>query len=1386
MNKIIYIKGFKLTLILVLTLSVCSVFSQVNLSHKSGWFYIEENENVFVNGNITSLDSNEDPIINLGEFYITDSISCFGTNKIFGAAPDTIKGNVYLVGVKPQYFAGDKNIRFGNVFIQNIYDSLFLENNVDVYNKLKLDFGNIYINDFKTLDLLKTGRLIGETNSKRIFSNNYGQIHFNPPLINGNTYNDISGCGIDLTINGNLGINSNLYRKNVQQVNVSNGSIDRFYFFNPDNNGFVSNPAIRYLDTIELHNNIEDSLRLFLSTSFGNTWTEEGGTTDINADITNSSSGYSMLLNSQAMLTLAEGDCDNPPYLKFEEDTIPLCDYSPAYLYADGVIGMASVWSNGSVNADSIQVTTPGTYKLTITDTRGCRFTDSVVVINAPNPVADFSVPPICIGSTSQFNNLTTIYSGSSTYKWDLNDPYTPNLDTTSEINPSITYQNQGSFVVNMEATSNYGCKSSKTKTAYVNPYPNVSFSIADNCEDSIISIVNSTTVLPNATISYQWSFGNGTSSTAKNPVVNYNNYGPYYIKLEASSKSCTSVDSTIILIHPNPHASFTANSACLNQNTVFNNTSSIDLGTNTYNWNFDNGNTSGLNNPSYLYNTAGTYNVRLKATSDKGCTNDTTIQVNVNALPNPSFTAAATCMGDSMQLLNNSNSTSQYEWSFANNVFSNDYESKFVFNTSGTKTVTIKETDINGCISTINQSVISKPKPIADFVLSQGCEQENISFLNASSTPSGSMSYLWDFDDNQTSNLNSPNHIFTTHSVYNVKLKAENNGCFDSIIKPIQIYPKPVLDFGGQISTCADSLILDAQNNGSVYQWSDLSTQQTLTVKNDGLYWVNITTNQGCNHTETVNVQLSSVVSPSLGIDSVYCDFASINAGYPGSNYLWSNGDTTQSVEIYNTDTVWVEVTDQNGCVGRDTIIAGVVPTLIPDLGADLQFCDGESGILTFSQSGKSYLWNTASVNDSILINNQGLYWIEMIDSNNCISRDSIQITYNPNPVLNLGLDANYCDSVYFDISQSNTSYLWDNGSTIAERKVFSNGVYWAEVTDITTGCNSLDTINLSVSASPIVNLGNDTILCSGEMLSIDAGYSSFSKLWNTGDTSQYILASSTGEYVVNVTSTEACVGVDTINIIVSNPLNNYLGSDFVLCNNTVAQISSPINNAIYQWMLNDSILVDTTQSIIVGETGELVSIITNQLGCSAYDTINLLETGSEANASFLVATQDIYTDDTVQFVNLTYPSPFSNYWTFSDGTFSIAPNPTHRFYNAGTYRVLLEVDNGICTDTISKLINVQPAIPRHQFANSEDLFVSYSLYPNPNDGIFNLEMKLLEESVVVVSFLDMYGKLVRRESVKSKDFLINYNFPELAAGMYFINMSAEKQTVVLKFIKK
>lgn len=1379
----------------ILSVFICigasfQVNAQQQVNHEDDWFRIMPGTLVTIKGSLTSLVGNPQQISNQGTITISDSVVCYGDNKIFGDFPDTVTASVYLDGTTKQQFLGDQNMRFGNLYIQNTSDSLEVLNTVEIANFIQLDQGNVLVEN-DTLNLIHTGRIIGETNDDRIYTNEYGVIRLERPLIGGNSYANIAGTGLDISADGNLGASVEVFRRNHEQVNVANGSTERYFYFNPTQNGFVSAAGIHYLDPIELGVNNEDSLSLYLSETSGSTWTHEGGTLNTSTDYVNMGASDQFVLTQNSMITLASKHCDSLPYIHFDVDTIPLCGGDAAYLSPDGVIGMSSAWSTGVFDQDSIQVSSPGVYSVEITNLYGCSNSDSVVVITAPNPVADFTVGPVCTGDTSLFNNLSTIASGTMTYVWELGDVYTTELDTSTLFEPSIAYSNVGTYTAELTVTSNYGCTVSTTKNAIALPYPEIDFTVDNACGDSLLTIANSTTVSPNAGILYNWDFGNGDTSTDVNPMYAFQSIGTQTISLTATSNGCVSDSVVTVEIYPNPTASFTNASTCFGDLSSFVNTSTIASGTISSNWTFGPGATTTLDNPDYAFSAAGTYPVNLEVSSNNGCSHDTTISVTVLAIPVPSFTAASNCSGQEIQFANTSNATSSFSWDFDGEATSTSFDTQYVFNSNGDKLITLTETDINGCTGTTTQIVQVWPQPIANFMVSDGCENEAYSFYNLSSTPAGAMTYQWDFQNGSTATAMNPSATYLSAGAYNVQLITTVGACSDTIEQVVNVNPLPVINLGGLITTCGSSYVLDAQNPGSTYLWSDNSTQQTFTANYDGQYWVAVTNGFGCTMNDTVQVGLNSNVVVDLGPDDTFCDQITLDAGYPGATFSWSTGETTQTINVTTSGTYSVTVTDANGCTASDAIVATIVNTTQPNLGPDVVSCTGNDILLDPNASGVSYVWSDGSSMPDLLISNGGTYWVSLTDANGCVGIDTIEVVYNPLPIVDLGADGNYCDGLNLNVSQPNVSYLWDDNSTLDNRTLNMNGQYWVTLTDLATNCINSDTINVTFSPTPVVDLGVDTLLCNGEMITLDAGVfgTGYNYSWNVLETTQTIEASSSGTYAVQVTSPENCVGTDSIEITVNPPVNTWLGDDFIICNGSSQLLTSPVNSGQYFWYHNDSLVLDgLTSSYLVTSFGEYVVNVIDQNNCTGTDTIQALESPNQMAVDFLVATTGAYEGDTIKFVNLSMPANAYSHWSFGDGSFSIEKSPEHTYFFEGFYDVTLFITDSVCSASLTKTVQVFPQYIPTEEPEEEEIVLNeieqVVLYPNPNDGRFTLAGNLLEEGTLHIDCFSAMGSLIFSDTVIEEEFEINYDTSQYPAGVYLLRIRLNEQVKTIRYI--
>ncbi|MBX9782791.1 MAG: PKD domain-containing protein [Chitinophagaceae bacterium] len=217
------------------------------------------------------------------------------------------------------------------------------------------------------------------------------------------------------------------------------------------------------------------------------------------------------------------------------------------------------------------------------------------------------------------------------------------------------------------------------------------------------------------------------------------------------------------------------------------------------YLWDLGNGNTSALKNPSAVYYTEGTFTIRLTV-KDGNQTSVKTKSITVYKKPSPQFTFSTVKGCSPLQV--NFNSTSSpgdgliinYLWDFGDGSTSQPGSTSInhTYETAQKATVSLTVVNQHGCYSTITKDNIIDVLPplIADFTVDQTilCRlSDEVQFTNKSAGP-GTLSYLWDFGDGNTSTLKDPKHIYTQKGIYTIKLTVTNtDGC--TSVKTLQNY---------------------------------------------------------------------------------------------------------------------------------------------------------------------------------------------------------------------------------------------------------------------------------------------------------------------------------------------------------------------------------------------------------------------------------------------------------------------------------------------------------------------------------------------------------------------------------------------------------------------
>ncbi|MBK9104541.1 MAG: hypothetical protein IPL92_08215 [Saprospiraceae bacterium] len=593
-----------------------------------------------------------------------------------------------------------------------------------------------------------------------------------------------------------------------------------------------------------------------------------------------------------------------------------------------------------------------------------------------------------------------------------------------------------------------------------------------------------------------------------------------------------------------------------------------------------------GSNDPDYTITTGGTYSVTL----DDGCaTSSDEITVLFVDPPAP-FT-----LGDDMLLCYGDEFTFSLDPALGDFTWQDgSTSSEFIATEGGTYSLTIS----NMC-GEESDVVVLTDLEVPDVQI--GPDEQTIcdgEILDIEIDP-GLGDIQWQ-DGN-----NNPNYEITTSGFYTVYVTNACGTGSDAI--EVTALNSPDIDLGPDTMLCAGQTLLLSGNEDGPYLWQDNSTADSFLVTGPGTYSLTIVNMCGTG-SDAVNIGYTALVTPpDLGPDISLCPGEQITlyANNPGANYLWQDGSTIDSLLVNTSGTYSLQVSNSCG-LANDTIVVNVNdnPPQV-NLPASLSLCQGQSITLDAAITGVSYLWNDNSLNQQLTVNAPGTYSVTV--SNACgTDRDTVIIADGgPAPFVFLGNDLNICAGdliTLFPVFTDVDAWLWQDGSTLPSFNVTAPGQVTLEVSNSCGIAHDTLIVNL-LPATPPLNLGADTALCSGESFVLSVNTQGVSILWPDGSNGNNFTVSNSGTVVASISN--AC-GISSDTIIVNTlpdiPALN-LGVDQSLCPGELITFSPGIANVQYLWQ--DGSTSNTYQST---QQETVILTIANSCGTST-DTVEIVE---------------------------------------------------------------------------------------------------------------------------------------------------------------------------------
>jgi len=864
-------------------------------------------------------------------------------------------------------------------------------------------------------------------------------------------------------------------------------------------------------------------------------------------------------------------------------------------------------WSNGD-NASDALVLDSGSYRVTVTDNKGCTVSQTTLVSQPSQVDVTTTTTPVTCSGGPTGSVITHVAGGTSPYSYSWGG----GIVSADRMNvPSGTYD--------VTVTDSHGCTGSVSANiaAYV-PMTLISSQTNIVCygnDDGTLNISVNNGVGP---YSYIWSNADSTADIDSLVAGNYT-------VTVTDANSCTAAKTCTINGPPFP---ITVNSTVVDVSCFGLHTGSLSLnpinGAPPYNYKWGNGSTTAT-----ISNLAvGNYVVTI--TDSSGCKASNVYSVTQPALITPVTTVVNdSCFGNNTGSIDLSVTGGYSPFSYAWNDGVDSQTRVKLF--AGNYDVTI--TDNHGCTATAS-ATISQPTQLITVAspVNPSCFGGSNGTININAS-GGTAPYSFNWGGGITvqdrTGLSSGSYTVTV---------TDNMGCTSHASTTLTT-PSAI-----SITSTATSVACNGGNNGTIilnvsggtapygFNWGGGVITQNRNNLMAGNYTVTVTDNAGCTAVNTTSVNEASSLSLSTVVTNATCfglsNGAVVATATGGTNpyaYNWTNGNTTSHVNNLAAGNYTITVTDHVGCSSSLTAVVNEPALLSVSSTSTPATCFGSAtGAIHILANGGtapySYNWGGGITTQNRTNVISGNYSVTVTDSAGCSVANTSSVS-EPAVLVLASTQTNVSchggsDAIVQLSATGGTapySYRWPDGTTVANKTGLAPGNYIVSVTDA-NGCNATETITITQPTVLTLSSTATNVTCFGETngaisLNVTGGAIGYTYTWSNGATSGNLTGIGAGNYSLTVTDSHACTA--TTSVVVTQPAQLSVTSNVTdascfggLNGGAIMHITGGLPAYNYHWS-NGA----TTQNLSAVAAGTYQLSVSDANGCTISNSVSIAQ---------------------------------------------------------------------------------------------------------------------------------------------------------------------------------